>query len=132
MKWDKNNPVLPIDLCGSQLREVRYDDIVDGKTDDGHDIHNMCPNLKYSTDRNRYYFKPFNHVEMTLRYNGYARYGHSISFVFLDSDNHEFYMSLTDMDAILNNGLSVKELSGRFTACKRGERYGIKLDNIKY
>lgn len=92
----------------------------------------------YEVDRGKAEMLPFE-KRMTLRYAGSGRGRSSVTFYWRDIETENRYpMFLTDMDDLLHQGrigVSFKAespenttaiVSGTWTACKRGQNYGIK------
>lgn len=63
----------------------------------------------------------------TLFYDGYSRGRSSIKFDFTDSDGKKFSMFAIDLDAMIKQGVPIKEAHGVFEFVKRGQNYGIRF-----
>lgn len=66
--------------------------------------------------------------EDTLTFEGYARGRSSAVFHFVDSSGATYQMFMTDIDDLLKNrDIINRQVKGKWTFCKRGKNYGIKL-----
>jgi|LAHU01.1.fsa_nt_gb hypothetical protein len=129
MSWDNNHPVLPFDCdSGIPLRWVPWsqgnESAIIGKSEDGLDIYE---NGRYHS----YVFRPFKRVQLSLRYVGYGRGISAVYFRFMDEDENPYYIGLSELDELLKLGYDVSTITATFTACKHGESYGLRIDELE-
>jgi len=63
-----------------------------------------------------------------LTYKGYGRGRSSVLMYFVGSDNTKYPMFISDFhDVIENVGINGKQITGKWTFCKRGQNYGLKM-----
>lgn len=64
----------------------------------------------------------------TLTYFGYGRGMSSIVLFFKDSKGIEYPMFISDFhDVMILSGMNDNRVSGKWTFCKRGQNYGLKM-----
>lgn len=77
--------------------------------------------------KDRFVWKPNVQFRTTLFYDGYSRGRSSIKFDFTNPNGKRFSMFATDLDAMIKQGVPIKEIYGIFEFVKRGQNYGIRF-----
>ena len=78
-------------------------------------------------DKYNLHWKDNYEFEDTLKYSGFSRGTSSCTVQFTSiNDGKEYTMFMKELDSCIDKLVDGK-LTGKFTFCKRGENYGIKL-----
>lgn len=89
--------------------------------------------IPFDMEGNQKHFPPYNVIwrdnfvfEDTISYDGYSRGRSAAYFHFKGTNDKSMTMFLSDFEDVipyLNNG----KVSGKFTFCKKGQNYGVKM-----
>ena len=82
---------------------------------------------KNTMERYKLHWKDNYEFEDTLKYSGYSRGNSSCTVQFKSvNDGKEYTMFMVELNDCIDKLVDGK-LTGKFTFCKRGQNYGIKL-----
>lgn len=73
-------------------------------------------------------FRPFKDVELELEYETFGRGRSSVTFYWRDKNGTKYPMFATEIDRLIKNGMMSNKIAGLWSAEKRGQNYGIRLE----
>ena len=73
-------------------------------------------------------FRPFKNVLLELTYETYGRGRSGITFHWRDTNNTRYPMFATEIDRLIKSGMISNKITGLWSAEKRGQNYGIRLE----
>ena len=77
-------------------------------------------------------FRPFKDVELSLTYDGYERGRSAVTFYWRDKENVRYPMFATELDRLIKDGMISNKIGGLWSAEKRGQNYGIRLEKLSW
>jgi len=138
MAWDSDKPIAP--FCVYKEGTIFYDrgervwmeTFVDYTTSES-DIEKIYARGVVPLDEltNRHTsieFRPFRNVELNLTYDGFERGRSAITFWWRDENGCRYPMFAAELDRLIKNGVISNKIGGLWSAEKRGQNYGIRLE----
>ena len=142
MTWDKNRPIAPFQVHGEhtiayqrgepeRMETFAYctlskDDIDKVWRDGKATYQELCGGSSYAGLE----FRPFKNVELELIYDTFGRGRSGITFWWKDKDNRKFPMFAAEVDRLIRAGIMSNRIGGLWSAEKRGQNYGIRLERL--
>ena len=142
MAWEKERPVAPFQIHGKNTisykrGEPEHMESFAPLTLTEDDIEMIWRRGKATYQElvgksgyNGFEFRAFKDVELNLRYDGFGRGRSGITFYWLDDSNVRYPMFAAEIDKLIKSGIISNRLGGLWSAEKRGQNYGIKLEKL--
>ncbi len=140
MAWDKERPYAPFTVfpknsiayeMGERVRMESFSYLTLSK--DGIDrVWNNCGatyrELCGKDGWDSLEFRPFKNVLLELTYETYGRGRSGITFYWRDTGKTQYPMFATEIDRLIKSGIISNKITGLWSAEKRGQNYGIRLE----
>lgn len=75
-------------------------------------------------------FRAFKDVELNLTYETFGRGRSAITFWWRDDNGCRYPMFAAELDRLIKNGMISNRIGGLWSAEKRGQNYGIRLEKL--
>lgn len=138
MAWDKNRPVAPFTTFkeGTIFYERGEREQMDSFSyivPTIEDIETLweCDGVTpRKCDLSGVEFRAFKNVELSLSYDGFDRGRSGITFYWRDEKNTRYPMFAAELDRLIKKGIISNKIGGLWSAEKRGQNYGIRLEKL--
>ena len=142
MAWDSDKPIAP--FCVFKEGTISYErgereqmEQFTYYTPEQRDIDKIyqrgsvsCSELVGRDEFSQIEFRPFKEVELSLTYETFDRGRSAVTFWWRDENGCRYPMFAAELDRLIKNGVISNKISGLWSAEKRGQNYGIRLESL--
>lgn len=140
MAWDKDRPIAPFCVYGEKtlayadgkreyMMQFTYEKPSEENIDEAWKSGSVVV-VPYEDGWEGIEFRPFKEVELNLTYAGCK--GKRNTFWWRDGNGVDYPMFVEEIDRLLEMGLLSRTMGGVWSAEKRGQNYGIRLEQLHF